>query len=109
MTNANKPKDSNYGSRRQSIIQKYDTTGDGVFQSEAIDNIVDDYMATILNNNTLLNTNYNQKKQPGFASILLVVLSFANLGTAIFAANISKETVVIDGSRVLLLVDTIDS
>jgi len=97
MTNVNKLRDSNFGSRRQSIIQKYDTTGDGVFQSEAIDNIVDDYMATILNNNTLLDANYNQKKLLGFASILIIILSFANLGTAILAANISKDTVVIDG------------
>eukprot|EP01083_Nonionella_stella_P101954 289620_1 len=97
MTKANKLRDSNFGSRRQSIIQKYDKTGDGVFQGEEIDNILDDYMATMQNNNTLIDANSNQKKMLSFASIIIVILSLSNLGTAILAANISKETVVVDG------------
>lgn len=93
----NRLRDANFGSRRQAIIAKYDTNGNGVFQGAEIDNILDDYMTTIQNNDTLLNVHSNQKRLLSIASIIIVLLAISNLGTALLAANMSKETVVIDG------------
>ena len=85
-------RDSNWQSGRQSILKKYDANGDGVYDTDEVNAIVDDYMATIQNNNALITTNQGQKKLLIFSGIMVLILSISNLGTAFLAANLAKDT-----------------
>ncbi len=85
-------RDSNWQSDRQSILKKYDANGDGVYDTDEVNAIVDDYMATIKNNNALIDTNEGQKKLLIFSSIMILILSISNLGTAFLAVNLAKDT-----------------
>jgi len=87
-------------STRQGIIKKYDVNGDGMFDANEINCIMDDYMFLTQTNKSLVDTNYNQKKLLSGTFLLIVLLSMSNLGTAFLAANMSKEVVVVDGKIV---------
>lgn len=95
-----KLKDSNWASARKSIIMKYDKNGDGNFDKEEVEGIIDDYMGMIYNKQTLDDANKAQKKIIIFSAIMIVLLSISNLGTGIAAANISKDIRIIDGKMV---------
>mmetsp|Transcript_25772 Transcript_25772/g.39467 ORF Transcript_25772/g.39467 Transcript_25772/m.39467 type:complete len:238 (+) Transcript_25772:113-826(+) len=82
---------------RQGIIKKYDVNGDGVFDANEINCMMDDFMFITQNNKSLVDTVSNQKKLLSGAFLLVVLLSMSNLGTAFLAANMSKEVVVVDG------------
>ena len=84
-------------SSRQDIIKKYDVNGDGVFDTNEINCIMDDFMFMMQTNKSLADTNSNQKKLLIGAFFLVVLLSISNLGTALLAVNMSKEIVVVDG------------
>jgi len=90
-------RNSNYGASRQSIMDKYDTNGDGKIDLAELHAFVDDYIINITNNDTLLDRVSNMRRLIGFGTILLVIIALSNLGTAILAANISKDTVIVDG------------
>ena len=90
-------RDSNYGASRQSIMDKYDTNGDGKIDLAELHAFVDDYIINITNNDTLLDRVSNLRRLIGFGTILLLIIALSNLGTAILAANISKDTVIVNG------------
>lgn len=85
------------GSSRQDIIKKYDVNGDGVFDTNEINCIMDDFMFMTQTNKSLVDTNSSQKKLLIGTFFLIVLLSISNLGTALLAVNMSKEVVVVDG------------
>lgn len=87
----------NLVSSRQSIIKKYDVNGDGVFDTNEINCIMDDFMFMTQTNKSLADTNSNQKKLLIGTFSLIILLSISNLGTALLAVNMSKEVVVVDG------------
>jgi len=87
----------NINSSRQDIIKKYDVNGDGVFDTNEINCIMDDFMFMTQTNKSLADTNSNQKKLLIGTFFLIVLLSISNLGTALLAVNMSKEVVVVDG------------
>jgi hypothetical protein len=87
----------NLVSSRQEIIKKYDVNGDGVFDTNEINCIMDDFMFMTQTNKSLTDTIYNQKKLLIGTFLLVVLLSISNLGTALLAVNMSKELVVVDG------------
>ncbi len=85
-------KDSNWNPDRQSILNKYDKNGDGIYDTNEVNAIVDDYMTTIRNNNALIDTNKGQKKLLILCGLMIFILSLSNLGTAFLAANLAKDT-----------------
>ncbi len=92
-------KDDNWKSSRQSILLKYDKNGDGVYDTDEVNGIVDDYMATIQKNAVLVDTNHAMKKLLTFSGIMIFILSLSNLGTAVLAAYLAKEiSVASDGT-----------
>jgi hypothetical protein len=96
-------KDTNWTSARKSIMAKYDKNGDGHFDQDEVEGIIDDYMGTIYNKQSLEDSNKTQRKIIIFGTIMIVLLSLSNLGTGIAAAYISKDITVIDG--MLMAVD----
>ncbi len=91
-------KDDNWKSGRQSILHKYDKNGDGIFDTDEVNAIVDDYMDTIRKNVTLIDTNEGMRKLLIFAGVMILLLSLSNLGTALLAAHLAKEiTISSDG------------
>jgi hypothetical protein len=84
-------------SDRQGIINKYDTNGDGVFDTNELNFIMDDFMSMMQTNKSLADTNSIQKKMIVGAFLLIILLSISNLGTALLAMNMSKEVVVVNG------------
>jgi len=93
-------KDTNWTSARKSIMAKYDKNGDGQFDQGEVEGIIDDYMGTIYNKQSLEDSNKTQRKIIIFGAIMIVLLSLSNLGTGIAAAYISKDITVIDGMLV---------
>jgi len=89
-------KDSNWTSARKSIISKYNKNGDGNFDQSEVEGIIDDYMGSIFNHQSLQGANKSQGKIIIFGAIMIVLLSFSNLGTGLAAANISKDIKIID-------------
>eukprot|EP00553_Chaetoceros_curvisetus_P001113 CAMPEP_0204615676 /NCGR_PEP_ID=MMETSP0717-20131115/3112_1 /ASSEMBLY_ACC=CAM_ASM_000666 /TAXON_ID=230516 /ORGANISM="Chaetoceros curvisetus" /LENGTH=259 /DNA_ID=CAMNT_0051628675 /DNA_START=101 /DNA_END=880 /DNA_ORIENTATION=+ len=91
-------KDENWRAGRQSILLKYDKNGDGIYDTDEVNAIVDDYMDTIRKNVTLIDTNKGMKKLLIFAAVMILLLSLSNLGTALLAAHLAKEiTISSDG------------
>ncbi len=84
-------KESSWQSTRQHILTKYDKNGDGVYDVSEVNAIVDDYMATINQNTSLIDTNQNQKKIIMFSALMIILLSISNLGTAFLAVSLAKE------------------
>jgi len=82
---------------RQGVIKKYDVNGDGVFDANEVNCIMDDFLFLKQTNTSLVGTNSNQKKLLSGAFLLIVLLAMSNLGTALLAVNMSKEVVVVDG------------
>ena len=82
---------------RQGIIKKYDVNGDGVFDANEINCMMDDFMFITQTNKSLVDTVSNQKKLLSGAFLLIVLLTLSNLGTSFIAVNMSKEVVVVDG------------
>jgi len=81
-------------------MAKYDKNGDGQFDQGEVEGIIDDYMGTIYNKQSLEDSNKTQRKIIIFGAIMIVLLSLSNLGTGIAAAYISKDITVIDGMLV---------
>lgn len=92
-----KLKDSNWSSERQSIMQKYDKNGDGKFDVDEVEGIIDDFMATMYSQQSLAHSNQLQKKVIIFGAIMFVLLTLSNLGVGIAVANLSKDIKVVDG------------
>jgi len=90
-------KDSNWASVRKSIISKYNKNGDGNFDQSEVDGIIDDYMGTIYNQQSLQDLTKSQKRTILFGAIMIVLLALSNLGTGIAAAYIAKDVKVVDG------------
>jgi len=84
-------RDNNFRSRKESILIKYDANGDGVYDNDEVNAIVDDYMNTMSNNSMLADTNEGQKKIMYFAAVMILLLSISNLGTAFLAMTLAKE------------------
>lgn len=80
-------------------MAKYDKNGDGQFDQSEVEGIIDDYMGTIYNKQSLEDANKTQRKIIIFSTILIVLLSLSNLGTGIAPAAyiLSKDITVIDG------------
>lgn len=81
-------------------MAKYDKNGDGQFDQGEVEGIIDDYMGTIYNKQTLEDSNKSLRKIIILGTIMIVLLSLSNLGTGIAAAYISKDITVIDGRLV---------
>ncbi len=84
-------------STRQVILERYDTDGDGKFDTNEIHSIIDDVVSMTQVIKSLDDTNSQMKKIIIGAFSLIVVLSISNFGTALLAMNMSKEVVVVDG------------
>ncbi len=89
-------KDTNWASARKSIMAKYDKNGDGKFDQGEVEGIIDDYMGTIYNKQSLEDSNKKLRQIIIFGTTMIVLLSLSNLGTGIAAAYISKDITVID-------------
>ncbi len=84
-------RDKNASSSRLTLLKKYDKNGDGIYQTDEVNAIVDDYMATMQTNTNLILSNETQKKVIIFCIIMIVLLAISNFATAFLAVNLAKE------------------
>jgi len=76
------------------LMNKYDSNNDGMFDSEEVCNIIEDYMKT-------KKTKKNLGRYLSVAVVLIAILGVSNIGTAFVANNLTKELRVNnDGSMV---------